>query len=63
MLTRAKNGICKPKVFLSDLTNTEPSNIQEALAHNQWNQAVQAEYNALVKNKTWYLTPLPPIVA
>lgn len=60
MITRAKNGIYKPKILLSDLSNSEPSTIQEALAHNKWNQAIHDEFNALVRNQTWSLVPLPP---
>lgn len=60
MVTRAKNGINKPKVFLYDLTILEPTIIQEALAHDKLLGAVHAEYDALIQNNTWSLVPLPP---
>lgn len=43
MITRAKNGIQRPKTFLSDLNITELSTAQEALAHEKWYQAVYDE--------------------
>jgi histone deacetylase 1/2 len=40
------------------LTSTgEPRNISEALDDNKWNHAMQEEYDALIKNKTWHLVP------
>ena len=42
---------------------SEPSSFTEAVDHpmhsKQWEQAILDEYNSLVKNKTWTLTPLP----
>lgn len=35
MITRAKTGKYKPKVFLTNLSNTEPTSIQETMAHPQ----------------------------
>lgn len=59
MITRAKNGINKPKIFLSALTDQEPRHINEALAHEKWRTTVLEEYDALVKNKTCSLVCLP----
>ena len=62
MVTRAKVGIFKPKLYNS-ITSTflsEPSTIKEALASSSWFQAIQQEYHALLQNKTWTLTSLPP---
>jgi hypothetical protein len=40
------------------LTSTgEPQNIFEALDDNKWHHAMQEEYDALIKNKTWHLVP------
>jgi hypothetical protein len=57
-----QQGIRKPKVRTdgtiryAQLTTTgEPSIVQEALNHNQWKQAMDSEYNALIKNNTWHL--------
>lgn len=33
MITRAKTGKYKPQVFLTNLSNTEPTSIQETMAH------------------------------
>lgn len=60
MLTRAKRGITKPKIFSATLSSiTEPKTIKEALKHPQWLAAMNAEYEALMKNHTWDLVPLP----
>ncbi|KAG8498559.1 hypothetical protein CXB51_004875 [Gossypium anomalum] len=59
MQTRSKNGIFKPKVFSAELSETEPATIEEALASKEWALAAQQEYEALLKNETWDLVPLP----
>ncbi|KAG8492139.1 hypothetical protein CXB51_015694 [Gossypium anomalum] len=38
----------------------EPSTIEEALSSAEWRAAAQAEYEALIRNSTWDLVPLPP---
>jgi histone deacetylase 1/2 len=35
----------------------EPYNLIEALADQNWRQAMEEEYNALIENKTWHLVP------
>lgn len=35
----------------------EPQNIDEALANERWKEAMDSEYHALIKNKTWH--PIP----
>jgi histone deacetylase 1/2 len=57
MVTRAKTGNLKPKVFLSSI---EPTIVKSALTDPHWLQAMQAEYKALMDNNTWSLVPLPP---
>lgn len=59
MVTRGKNGIFKPKAFLVDYTQTEPTTAREALKCPEWRQAMQEEYDALLVNKTWDLVPMP----
>ncbi|KAL5802480.1 hypothetical protein ACOSQ4_030785 [Xanthoceras sorbifolium] len=63
MVTRSKSGITKPKSFISS-TSTDssaasiidvPSIVSAALADSQWNAAMQAEFDALERNKTWSL--------
>lgn len=56
MMTRAKNGISMPKVFLA---TTEPSFVSYAIQSSQWKQAMSNEYVALMKNQTWFLAPPP----
>lgn len=57
VVTRSMNGIFKPKVFLAE---TEPINLLTALQSPVWKRAMDEEYSALMKNKTWRLVPLPP---
>jgi histone deacetylase 1/2 len=57
VVTRAKTGNLKPKVFLASI---EPTTVKSALADPNWLQAMQAEYKALMDNNTWSLVPLPP---
>ncbi|KAA0057476.1 putative mitochondrial protein [Cucumis melo var. makuwa] len=56
MTTQAKAGIFKPKTLLStfliDWSLTEPTRVKDALATPSWKQAMNDEYNALVKNQT-----------
>lgn len=41
----------------------EPRSLAEAINHptsgKQWEKAIQEEYDSIIKNKTWTLTPLP----
>jgi hypothetical protein len=56
--------IRKPKIFNNDTMRyanlavaSEPYNVQEALSTPQWKAAVDDEYAALMRNKTWQLVP------
>jgi histone deacetylase 1/2 len=45
-------------VNLAFLTSAgEPHNLEEALHDQNWKKAMDAEYTALMKNKTWRLVP------
>nr|KYP66596.1 Retrovirus-related Pol polyprotein from transposon TNT 1-94 [Cajanus cajan] len=57
MVTRGKVGIFKPKAMVAEM---EPTTVREAFQSPQWVQAMHEELNALVKNQTWDLVPLPP---
>lgn len=35
----------------------EPQTVEEALGDKNWKEAMDVEYNALMKNKTWHLVP------
>jgi histone deacetylase 1/2 len=60
MKTRAKSGIVlprqNPKLLLS---HTEPKTVRQALIDLKWHNAMKEEYEALQKNQTWTLVPLP----
>ncbi|XP_066396527.1 uncharacterized protein [Miscanthus floridulus] len=62
--TRLRDGIRKPKVYRDDMVrygcftaSGEPQSLDEALNSRDWKLAMDAEYNALINNKTWHLVP------
>jgi histone deacetylase 1/2 len=62
--TRLQSGIVKPKSLYDGMIRYsffsmtgEPNSVQEALANSKWKQAMEAEFDALKKNKTWRLVP------
>ena len=65
MVTRAKAGILKPNPKYA-LASTAPAmsplprSVREALKDENWRQAMQLEFDALQRNKTWTLVPRPP---
>jgi histone deacetylase 1/2 len=38
----------------------EPKDFSEALENANWHKEMDEKYEALMKNKTWYLVPTPP---
>jgi hypothetical protein len=54
-------GLSKPlKAFTQTLSSYHiPSSVEEALSDPEWAQAMQEELEALKKNNTWKLVPLP----
>jgi histone deacetylase 1/2 len=62
--TRLQSGIRKEKQF-TDVTvryglvaaNGEPNNLEEALGNINWKNAMDDEFSALQRNKTWRLVP------
>ena len=61
MITRSKNGIFKPKQFPNMLLLcehiSEPTTVSEALSSPDWKKAMEAEFQALIRNDTWELVP------
>ncbi|KAH9704463.1 retrovirus-related pol polyprotein from transposon RE1 [Citrus sinensis] len=59
IITRAKAGTFKPKVFNTEKTLSldTPSSVTEALNDHNWKLAMQDEFNALINNQTWCLFP------
>jgi histone deacetylase 1/2 len=37
--------------------SSEPSTVAEAMQNSSWKKAMDVEYTALMKNKTWHLVP------
>ncbi|MCI13308.1 retrovirus-related pol polyprotein from transposon TNT 1-94, partial [Trifolium medium] len=60
MQTRAKSGIVLPKINPKLLlTHTEPRTVKQALQDPKWLSAMTDEFEALKRNHTWTLVPLP----
>jgi hypothetical protein len=72
MLTRSKNNITKPKksfdgtsnhplphalLTVTALDEVEPTCHSTAIKHPKWREAMNAEFDALLKNQTWHLVP------
>lgn len=53
--------LSKPlRAFVHNLSSTHvPTNVQDALADPKWTQSIEEEMEALQKNRTWKLVPLP----
>ncbi|KAI5394592.1 hypothetical protein KIW84_061289 [Lathyrus oleraceus] len=61
MITRSKDGIVCPRLHPTLLlAHAEPRTVRQALSSPTWLAAMTQEYDALLKNKTWSLVPLPP---
>ncbi|KAE8696580.1 putative disease resistance protein [Hibiscus syriacus] len=59
MVTRAKDGIRKPRVLHVECLDEEPRSIREAMKIPHWKKAAQEEFDALIANKTSSLVSLP----
>ncbi|XP_031265477.1 uncharacterized protein LOC116123874 [Pistacia vera] len=60
MLTRAKTSLQhKTALIISGQVPIlpEPNSVTKGLVSNEWREAMQLEYDALVKNNTWSLVP------
>jgi histone deacetylase 1/2 len=62
--TRLQSGIRKEKVYTDGTikhgcftSSGEPHTVDEALHDKNWKEAMDSEYMALMKNKTWHLVP------
>lgn len=62
MTTRGQLGIVKPRKIFTLLTPSVsriPTTHQKALLDPYWNPAMNEEYDAQIKNRTWRLVPRP----
>jgi histone deacetylase 1/2 len=60
MQTRAKSGTILPRLNPKLLlTHTEPRTVKQALQDPKWFSAMIEEFEALKRNQTWTLVPLP----
>jgi hypothetical protein len=67
-VTRRQHGIHKPKHYTDGTVRWglmlssgvgEPTTLTEALKDPKWIEAMNHEYNALLRNKTWHLVSPP----
>ncbi|KAL6316296.1 hypothetical protein AAG906_017928 [Vitis piasezkii] len=58
MVTRAKNGINKKKAYFSSHIS-EPTTFTQVVKDSNWVLAMEKEFFALQRNKTWHLVPPP----
>ena len=58
MVTRAKSGIQKKKAYLTQSVS-EPRSYTQASKSTKWVAAMNVEYQALLRNKTWCLVSPP----
>jgi hypothetical protein len=63
-VTRLQHGIRKPKTYTNGIIRyanlaivTEPKNLADALHNPNWKAAMDVEFGALQKNKTWHMVP------
>ncbi|KAG8482677.1 hypothetical protein CXB51_024156 [Gossypium anomalum] len=56
---QSKSGIFKPRVFSADIGVPELATTEETLSSKEWALAAQQEFDALIRNQTWDLVPLP----
>lgn len=52
-------GVYKPKAYTTIVGDVEPSTIHEAMTIPSWQQVVHDELQALIRNHTWDLVPVP----
>jgi histone deacetylase 1/2 len=62
--TSSQSGIRKEKQFTDDTVryglfaaNGEPNSLEQALGNENWKQAMDDDFSALQRNKTWHLVP------
>ncbi|KAG8492165.1 hypothetical protein CXB51_009596 [Gossypium anomalum] len=63
MVTRSKAGIFKLKVYIvytASISSIEPTTIQEPMVIPLWKDVVHDKLQALIRNNTGDLVPLPP---
>jgi len=44
---------------LNSSTNCEQTSFEEVASHDEWREAMQKKYDALIKNRTWKLMDVP----
>jgi hypothetical protein len=62
--TRLSEGIRRSRVYADGTihygmltTIGEPSSLADTFSDSNWKQAMDAEFDALVRNKSWHLVP------
>jgi hypothetical protein len=58
-ITRSQSSILNFALMAKVMKMDDPDNYAEASKKKEWNEAMEVEFNALVKNDTWDLVKLP----
>jgi hypothetical protein len=45
--------------LMSEISKSEPSDVEEAIKHQHWKDAMIEEYNSILKNDVWDIVPRP----
>ena len=55
----------RPKIYsiyitlMSEVSKSEPSDVEETTKHQHWKDAMTEEYNSILKNDVWDIVPSP----
>ncbi|KAL5579067.1 hypothetical protein UlMin_011509 [Ulmus minor] len=60
MHTRSKKGVFKPKIYSAIMVQSESTTYKHAEKSSAWKQAMNIEFQVLIKNSTWILVPPDP---
>ena len=57
-IKKTRNHSCYVN-HINESTNSEPSNVEEALKSQAWKDAMIEEYQSILKNNVWDIVPRP----
>lgn len=59
MITISKSGTFKAKIYTKNLQLEELETYEQAKKCDKWKKVMKEDYNALIKNMSWNLVPVP----
>jgi len=48
-------------VYMTKLIDVKPSNFDEVVTHQEWKDAMNEEYQSIMKNGVWEIVPRPEV--